>query len=375
MLLPQGPGGTGVLTAWVLEALVGDHDVTVLAGNPPSVDEMNRYAGTKLAPRSFRVERLPAGFRAFQRLWPTPLALLHRFVAMRTARRLGSRFDVVLSLDNEVDVGRPALQYVHFPWAYWPRPRVDWRWYHAKSLLSAYFALVRLVSPTRPERIAANPTLVNSDWTGRKFRETYRGETRTILPPAPGKFPDVPWNDRADRFVVLGRIAPEKELEKVVAIVEGVRALGHPVTLLVVGFIDRHGTPGRYARGILGLARGRSAWMDVRLRVSRAELETLVASSRWGLHGMTEEHYGMAVAEMVLAGCVPFVPDGGGPVEIVGDLPELRYRSVADAVARIDRVRRDDDLLRRLRTALAARKPLLGADRFMREIRDAVARM
>jgi glycosyltransferase involved in cell wall biosynthesis len=364
-----------VLAAWALEALVADYDVTVLTDDPPSVDELNRYAGTSLASRSFRVERLPRGFRAFQHLWPTPLALLHRFVAMRTARKLASRFDVVVSLDNEVDLGRRALQYVHFPWGYWPRPRVDLRWYHASGLLSAYFALVRLVSPTRPERIAANATLVNSDWTGRKFRETYGGSTRTIHPPAPGAFPDVPWNERFDRFVVLGRLGPEKELEKVVAIVEGVRALGHPVTLLLVGFTDRRGAAGRYGRRIIALARDRRSWMEVRVGVPRAELETIMASSRWGLHGMAEEHYGMAVAEMVLAGCVPFVPDGGGLVEIVGDLPELRYRSVEDAVATIDRVRRDDDLLGRLRSALADRKPGLGADRFMREFRDAVALM
>lgn len=364
-----------MLAAWALEALVPDHDVTVLAGNPPSVDELNRYAGTNLVFRSFRVERLPAAFRTLERLWPTPLALLHRFVAMRTARRLASGFDVVLSLDNEVDVGRRALQYVHFPWGYWPRPQVDLRWYHARGLLSAYYALARLISPARPDRIAANATLVNSDWTGRKFREAYGGATRTVRPPAPGTFPAVPWSERADRFVVLGRISPEKELEKVVAIVEGVRSLGHPVTLLLVGFTGRHGAAGRYARRILALARERSAWMDVRLRVSRGELETLVASSRWGLHGMTEEHYGMAVAEMVLAGCVPFVPDGGGAAEIVGNLPELRYGSVEDAVGRIDRVRRDDDLLDRLRIALAHGKPLLGAERFMRELREAVALM
>jgi hypothetical protein len=183
---------------------------------------------------------------------------------MRTARRLASGFDIVLSLDNEVDVGRRALQYVHFPWGYWPRPKVDWRWYHARGLLSAYYALVRLVSPTRPERIAANPTLVNSDWTGRKFRETYGGETRTIHPPAPGTFPDVSWNERADRFVVLGRIAPEKELEKVVAIVEGVRSLGHPVTLLLVRFIDRRGTPADTPAGSSRSPENdRRGWMSV----------------------------------------------------------------------------------------------------------------
>jgi glycosyltransferase involved in cell wall biosynthesis len=322
------------------------------------------------------VERLPAGFRALESVWPTPLALLHRFVAMRTARRLAaSAFDVVLSLDNEVDVGRDAVQYVHFPWGYWPRPRVDLRWYHAGSLLSAYYTLARRVSPVRSERIAANLTLVNSDWTGRRFHETYGGPTRTVHPPAPGSFPPTPWNERADRFVVLGRVSPEKNIDKIVAIVEGVRSLGHPVGLLLVGILEKRGAGRRYGRRILALARERRTWMDVRLGVDRAELETLVASSRWGIHGMTEEHYGMAVAEMVRAGCVPFVPDGGGAVEIVGDRPELRYRSVDDAVAKIDRVRRDAGLLGRLRSSLEARKADLGADRFMREMRDAIASM
>jgi len=347
--------------------------VTVLGGRPPSARELNRFAGTELADGAFRVERLPLLFRAIERLSPTPLALLHRAVAMRTARKRAPDFDLVLSLDNEVDVGRPALQYVHFPWGYWPRPQVDLRWYHAGSLLRAYYGLARKIAGVRPEAIAGNMTLVNSDWTGGKFRETYGGETRTVRPSAPGNFPDVPWEEREDRFVVVGRLAPEKEIEKIVAIVDGVRRLGHPVGLLVVGIGARRGRAGRYGRRILALAEERREWMEVRVEIPRSELETLVARSRWGVHGMAEEHYGMAVAEMVLAGCVPFVPDGGGAVEIVGDLPELRYRSIEDAIAKIDSVRRDPALLARLRAGLAERKPRLGAERFVRELRAAVA--
>ena len=362
-----------MLAAWALHALVEDHDVTVLAGDPPTTAELNRYAGTSLRAGTFRLERLPAAFRAFQRVWPTPLALLHRFVAMRAARRLAPDFDVVLSLDNEVDVGRPAVQYVHFPWGYLPRPRIDYRWYHGEGLLRAYYALVHRVSPVSPERIAANVTLVNSDWTGGKFRETYGGKTRTVHPPAPGTFPDVPWEDRADRFVVVGRFSPEKELEKVVAIVERVRALGHPVKLLLVGIPEKQGAGSRYGRRILALARERTDWLEVRREVSRAELATILGSSRWGLHGMAEEHYGMAVAEMVLAGCVPFVPNGGGPVEIVGGMDELLYTSEEEAAAKIDRLRRDAGLRESVRNRLASRKPLLGAERFVREIREGVA--
>ncbi|HET7451549.1 MAG TPA: glycosyltransferase, partial [Thermoanaerobaculia bacterium] len=313
-----------MLAAWALQALVSDHDVTVLGGRPPSAAELNRFAGTSLREGAFRIERLPLLFRAIERLSPTPLALLHRAVAMRTARKLAPGFDLVLSLDNEVDVGRRAIQYVHFPWGYWPRPDVDLRWYHAGALLRGYYALARRIAGVRPERIAENVTLVNSDWTGEKFRATYGGTYRTVRPPAAGTFPDVPWEEREDRFIVLGRLAPEKELEKIVAIVEGVRALGHPVRLLVVGILAKRGRHRRYARRILAMAGDRD-WMEVRLEVPRAELETLLARSRWGLHGMAEEHYGMAVAEMVLAGCVPFVPDGGGAVEIAGECPELRY--------------------------------------------------
>jgi glycosyltransferase involved in cell wall biosynthesis len=87
---------------------------------------------------------------------------------------------------------------------------------------------------------------------------------------------------------------------------------------------------------------------------------------------MREEHFGMAPAELVAAGCVVWVPDGGGQVEIVGD-PRLRYRGVDDAIARIVRTLRDPAEEAALRAHLATRAPLFSTERFMREIRSAVA--
>jgi len=57
-----------VLSAWTLQALVADHDVTVLAGDAPSIEELNRYAGTNLAAGAFRVVRISALFRALERV-------------------------------------------------------------------------------------------------------------------------------------------------------------------------------------------------------------------------------------------------------------------------------------------------------------------
>jgi len=41
------------------------------------------------------------------------------------------------------------------------------------------------------------------------------------------------------------------------------------------------------------------------------------ASSRYGIHGAEGEGFGIAIAEMVKAGCVTFAPAVGGPAEIL----------------------------------------------------------
>ena len=86
---------------------------------------------------------------------------------------------------------------------------------------------------------------------------------------------------------------------------------------------------------------------------------------------MREEHFGMAPAEMVRAGCIVWVPDAGGQVEIVAD-PRLIYGSVDDAVAKIVRTLRDPGEQAALRAHLAGRWPLFSTDCFMREVRAAV---
>ena len=77
------------------------------------------------------------------------------------------------------------------------------------------------------------------------------------------------------------------------------------------------------------------------------------------------------MAEMVKAGCAPFIPAEGGQAEIV-DHPALMYRSVDEAVAKIDAVLRTPALQAELRTHLADQGELFSAERFMVGIRQAV---
>ena len=75
--------------------------------------------------------------------------------------------------------------------------------------------------------------------------------------------------------------------------------------------------------------------------ISRDQLLSLMNQYKYGINGALDEHFGISVAEMVKAGCIVFVPNGGGQTEIVGT-PELIYNGVEDAVAKITSVLRDD---------------------------------
>ena len=80
---------------------------------------------------------------------------------------------------------------------------------------------------------------------------------------------------------------------------------------------------------------------------------------------MQGEPFGMAVAELISGGCVTFVPNSGGQVEIVGNDERLIYSSREDAVNKILRALREPDYQASLRSHVASRRNLFGAKRFV----------
>ena len=81
----------------------------------------------------------------------------------------------------------------------------------------------------------------------------------------------------------------------------------------------------------------------------------------------------MAPAEMVRAGMIVWVPNGGGQVEIVGGEPALVYDTEDGAVESMRRVIADAAEQSRLRELLARRGELFDEQRFMGEIQAVVA--
>ena len=67
------------------------------------------------------------------------------------------------------------------------------------------------------------------------------------------------------------------------------------LTLTIIGTWDRHSR--RYHRSLTSLAASLGPWIEFRDNLTRDEVRALMAAHRYGIHGMREEHFGMAPAE------------------------------------------------------------------------------
>ena len=142
------------------------------------------------------------------------------------------------------------------------------------------------------------------------------------------------------------------------------------MTLTIVGTWDRHAR--RYFNSLTTLAASLGSWIQFRDNLTRDDVRQLMASHRYGIHGMREEHFGMAPAELARAGAIVWVPRGGGQMEIVGNEPSLMYDSDDDAVAKIMRTLSDAGEQQRLRDHLANVSEQFSTSNFMRQVREIV---
>ncbi len=368
----QPSGGGQAVAAWTLEALKHCCDVTLLTWDPVDYAGVNRMFGTSLAPGDFRVLRVAGWRRAVAEAMPMPVEQLRLGLLMHAAKQAlrDGQFDAVIGTDNEVDFGRVGAQYIHYPWR---RPPLEDEMRAIHRLPGAVACYQWLTGPGLGisfDNIRRNRTLVNSGFIAEKFRQIYGVEPEVVYPPVPGGFPRISWEDRENGFVGIGRLHPCKRWGEAVRVVGRLRERGHDVTLTVVGARDI----AEELTALEALAE-RRPWFQLRTNVPREEMVELVARRRYGIHLMVEEHFGIAVAELVRAGCVPFVHRSGGPPEIVGGHSELLFGDEDEAVELASRVIESEGLQRDLAARLAGRAEDFSTERFMERIRAVVGEL
>lgn len=368
----MGFGGSEAPAMWTLQALKRDYRVALVAGGRIDLDALNSFYGTSIDRSECDLVEVPLPWPLANSDWG---AALRGALVGRGMRPYFDRFDVLISAYNIGDFGRPGIHFLaDFSWdeelrrSLDPAPRGARGLVHLnRPLRLGYLAFADAVAGRRPRaHFGAGLVIANSQWSREVLMRRHAIESRVLYPPVGA--PDSSAL-KMRRFVCIGRISPEKRIERIVEIMKAVRSRGHDVELHIVG--DTRETP--YAQGIEQLCMREAGWIVMHGRLAGARKYQLLAESAFGIHACAKEAFGIGVAEMAAAGCVPFVPTAGGPAEIVEHNPSLTYDSVEDAVAKIDAILTNPVLERETRDALVRRAQDFSTASFQDGIRDIVA--
>jgi len=367
MLLPGG--GSEAQAMGTIEALADDHRVTLITMGRPDLEALNRSCGTRVDPA--RVDVLTVAIPPGLRTW---FDALRGYRLARYCRRHAGDFEVMISAYNVMDFGRPGIQMIaDFSFddnlrreLHAPAGPADALLKRGSAGRSAYLAFGRWLSGGGDGAWKANRTTACSAWVRDLLRDRFGVASEVVYPPVAAGARQVPWEDREDGFVVMGRLAPEKGIHQAIEILAEVRKK-RPVHLHILGRRGR----ASYARKIEKLAARNRDWVHLEGAVYGPEKEALLAGHKYGLSGCRHEAFGIAVAEMVRAGQIVWVPDGGGQTEIVAH-PGLIFSGPAQAAELILACLGAPACESEMRRHLEARAGLFSAARFAGEIRAVV---
>jgi glycosyltransferase involved in cell wall biosynthesis len=370
--LAYGGSETGAL--WAVEALKHDYEVTLITGGKVDLERLNAFYGTDLRAGEFAIHevRMPLGLHC-----TTKFAGLRGALFAQECRRLAPHFDVITTHYNPCDLGVPLIQFTA-DFSFAPRlqrilhPSItsDRRWWYGDTILRrSYLGLCSRLASSHAENWRNNTTVANSRWTASVLEREFGLVARRVqFPPVPGDFPAVPWDEREDGFVCIGRMVPEKRMDAVIGILEGIRQRGHKVHLHILGALE----DSPFGRKVKQLATRHCEWVFHEGRTIGDKKREIIARHRYGINACDNEAFGIAPAEMVKGGCITFVSNGGGQTEIV-DHPLLTFRDEEDAVRKIETVLAGISLQGNLRRHLAVRAQDLSTDRFIGTVRGLVS--
>jgi glycosyltransferase involved in cell wall biosynthesis len=363
-------GGSEATALWIAEALKMNHDVYLITMGNLNLSELNECYGTKLREDFVTIVPLAVPY-----LFKKSFDALRGYRLARFCKKNSSKFDLMISTYNVMDFGKREIQCVaDFSFDDGLRRKIlpstggSKSWFYRDSpFRKAYLKIAKILSGNSRDGWRKNLTIANSDWSAKLIKETYGLEAIKIYPPVSGEFPDIPWDKREDGFVCLARLVPEKQIDKTIEILETVREKGWKIHLHILGRTDNL----EYGDKLNQLCKEKSNWVFMEGLIKGQRKSEFVAKHKFGISGCKGEAFGIAVAEMVNAGCIVWVPDGGGQVEIVNH-PYLIYDDVKDAVNKIEIALNDKALQVGLRKHLVKQSRKFSSEIFVLEIKEVV---
>jgi glycosyltransferase involved in cell wall biosynthesis len=368
-----GYGGSESTLMWLIEALKRDFEITIVTTGGWDLPALNGFYGTHIGKDEVTVRIAPVPFLARS----LSVAALRGSCYQRFARKVAAEYDIRISAYNTTDWGLPAVHLIaDFSWLREIRERLDppslGFIYRKSPLRNAYLRIAAAYGkPSGRDVLRDDLVIANSRWSARIVKQ-YRGVdcAAVLYPSVWTEFPNVPWEEKELAFAMIGRIAPEKQIERAIEMLGAVRQRGHAIRLHLCGQIDND----LYGQSIAKLCRERADWIVTEGRVSGARKTQILANCRFGIHTRSAEPFGVSVAEMVKAGAIVFAPNDGGQAEIL-EHSDLLFSDFDDGVEKILNVLESPSLQSALRFHLAHQVQQFSAQSFIKDSQALFASM
>lgn len=348
-----GLGGPDTVAAWIAEILKQNYSVDFILCKEFDFERINSLYGTSLSKDNVgvRIVKSPSFIKNSAKG-----RLLKQHFLMRYCKINGLNYDLMFSTYNEMDFGRKGIQYIHFPsMDLGQNARHNLlinKWYYKDSIIrKMYLLLGKAISGYKEKNILKNLTLVNSDWTGNIMQNIYGCKAITLYPPVLDDFKKSLWESRRLGFINIGIISPDKKIPEIISILKKVRENGFNITFTLIGRIRREGAG--FESVFQNLIEQNKDWVFYEGVKTRQEMLQIISEHRYGIHAK-KEHFGISIAELIKGGCIPFVPDEGGHLEITGGAENyLGFTNEQDALEKIIAVLKNDKLQNEIRAGLA----------------------
>ena len=363
-------GGAEAVAVWMLQSLMTDYDLTLITFTKIDFEKIDRQYGTQLANSKINVI-VPFNNTFIHRLLDQKYTLftIRQHLLAWYFRWIKNSFDLAISAFNEMDLGKPGIQYIHYPLFGWGHETVrhvmGYPDSFARRLYSRASAFLLGYSD---RRMRANLTITNSDWTAKIIKNIYGTEPVIVYPLVSLSTPDTPWENRENGFIYPTRIVPEKKIVEAINVIRKIRDNNFDVHLHILS----PSADINYRQLILDIQKENSSWLFIDENLSRKELAKMMSGHRYGIHVKNNEPFGIAVAEMVQSGCITFVPLIGGQSEIIGNISALKFQTDGEAVEKICAVLSNPPLQTDLQYQLSTRKNLFTPEKFCNSLASLV---
>jgi glycosyltransferase involved in cell wall biosynthesis len=253
----------------------------------------------------------------------------------RLLKRYGTRYDLLINSSNS-QIHLPAnprvLSYIHFPREYRVRRAVTQNYFTGNGRL---FSALSSLADRYLERVykgshiqAGHRIICNSQYSRECFLDVFPGyeqEIQVIYPPVQMDKYEHPAEKARSGIISLGRFARLKMQLEQIKLAEQLPE----IDFHLVGFV----TDQAYFERCQNYVEDHHlSNVYLHPNLDQGQMIELLNSSKYFLHTLIDEPFGITAVEAIAAGCIPIVHNSGGQKEIC-IVPELRYNALHEISA------------------------------------------